>query len=633
MYRECCDREYGPGGLALCFLPPELSFERCCPPPDDIYSPLPNKLRTLAISWYEPGHQHCKSQIAWIPPMVASMMTFGSDYHALTGEVLSGDNSSVLHSKVTSVRNHLQGTRDLRLEAFIGMASRYYESGEVAIELMHMINDILLRFVDTFSECPEAAFLAAFLKTEAMFEDDGASAQRSAHQLRHLLLKTMNVGLLRPPLHWPVRRAIERLETLGRRTVVSATVDIVIAVCGPADVDGASFGLREAFNDMSLPAQLRTAFSLHLADACGHLATSFLPGPLRFERLASAFLGGLAEETVRLFRRESGRGSLRVSTFELDEEVPPGDVVAYATHIAAASKEGRLANVTLLLHPDFAEHVRLWALRPLLRSLARGSWPYHQVDFLYLGWRHEGPVKNHRVAYTVRSHCDTRNPMLGPCLGEPEHPLSRNAIFGDFNPVLLDTIWREIFGVPYDKDKDDFGGYDFSQLLVSQRAASARPASFWRRLATRMSSKASFQLLPGTKFISTRVDLSARYGYNKGVCIWFEHMWHLLFDPLFFPERPNAGSNVPGGNRDLRAFTRLGDPRLPLGYRVAALGAPDSIMIRHYWLNAHEQCSLLKDRQACALAAIDYIGCWTRSLEKQRDALLHERSSSENKAS
>ncbi|CAD7934411.1 unnamed protein product [Amoebophrya sp. A120] len=30
-------------------------------------------------------------------------------------------------------------------------------------------------------------------------------------------------------------------------------------------------------------------------------------------------------------------------------------------------------------------------------------------------------------------------------------------------------------------------------------------------------------------FVSDRVDLTPRYGFNKGVCIWFEHLWHLLF--------------------------------------------------------------------------------------------------------
>lgn len=179
-------------------------------------------------------------------------------------------------------------------------------------------------------------------------------------------------------------------------------------------------------------------------------------------------------------------------------------------------------------------------------------------------------------------------------------------VFGDFNPVLFENLWLLAFGYPYDRVADDFGGFDFSQLLVSRKAVLGRPASYWRYLAHAITARSSFQLLPRTQFISRRVDLSPNYGFNKGVSIWFEHLWHLLFDSRFFPERVDAGS-WQGSGRDLRAFTRLGDPALPLGVRLGGSG-PDSIMLRHYWLSADEQCALFNDRQGCHLAKLFAVG-------------------------
>merc|ERR1712194_948265 len=108
-------------------------------------------------------------------------------------------------------------------------------------------------------------------------------------------------------------------------------------------------------------------------------------------------------------------------------------------------------------------------------------------------------------------------------------------------------------GSTFDPGTDDFGGYDFAQLLVSRRAVLGRPAAFWHYLSHSASAQASFQFLPGTRFISRRVDLSPHWGFNKCVSHWFERMWHLLLDRRFFPELSDAGNS--GAGRDLRAFT------------------------------------------------------------------------------
>mmetsp|Transcript_47235 Transcript_47235/g.151609 ORF Transcript_47235/g.151609 Transcript_47235/m.151609 type:complete len:231 (-) Transcript_47235:61-753(-) len=143
------------------------------------------------------------------------------------------------------------------------------------------------------------------------------------------------------------------------------------------------------------------------------------------------------------------------------------------------------------------------------------------------------------------------------------------------------------------------------QRRLRRRAVLRRPPSFWHRRALVVSERRSFELLPGTRFISRRVDLSPAYGFNKGVCIWFEHMWHLLFEERFLPDATS------GRPIDLRAFTRLGDATLPLGLRIGG-SLPDSVMQRHYWLSAREQCDIFRDEQGCSLAKLEAQGGYWR---------------------
>ena len=236
-------------------------------------------------------------------------------------------------------------------------------------------------------------------------------------------------------------------------------------------------------------------------------------------RVGSELFEALPEELVRLFPQP-----LHMEVVE--EEVPTGDVAVYLHHLALRSTSNSLANITFLLHPDFLEHVRSWKLGPIFQALLTGSWP--DVDFLYLGWRHEGPVRHSRVASHLRYHCDVepwKGGHIGPC-------------DSGYNPILLQNLWMMAFGRPLEPTEgDDLGGYDFSQLLVTRRAVLQRPAAYWRYLSKQISARSSFQLLPGTGFISRRTDLSVNDPWNKGVCAWFEHLWHMLFDPDFFPTR------------------------------------------------------------------------------------------------
>ena len=243
-------------------------------------------------------------------------------------------------------------------------------------------------------------------------------------------------------------------------------------------------------------------------------------------KLSRRIFDGLPQELLKIFGGNGGKVP-DIHLAILEEEVPTGDVAVYLHHLAKASTSQNLGNITLLLHPDFLEHVRSWKVASTFQALVSGSWP-QEVDFQYLGWRHEGPVTDDgRVASHLRYHCDVepwKGGRIGPC-------------DSGYNPILLQNLWRMAFGRDLDPlQGDDLGGYDFSQLLVTRRAVLRRPAAYWRYLSHVISARASFQKLPGTNFISRRTDLSVNDPWNKGVCAWFEHIWHMLFDPDFFPE-------------------------------------------------------------------------------------------------
>merc|ERR1712100_131279 len=124
-----------------------------------------------------------------------------------------------------------------------------------------------------------------------------------------------------------------------------------------------------------------------------------------------------------------------------------------------------------MLHPDFTEHVRPEMLDRVLGGLISGIWSRESVNLLYLGWRHEVSLQvvGERVASHVHVRCALRSDAdrLGSCDGSEAYPLEMQEYPGEYNPVLLDNLWRWSFGRSFHTRHDNFGGYDFSQLLVS----------------------------------------------------------------------------------------------------------------------------------------------------------------------
>lgn len=611
VYTQCCNTAlYGPGGLDLCFQQAFVSYEYCCPVPEDLTNPAVWDTAQWVNSWWtETEKRGCKSRFYWLPSAVATTLHFGSTYHPRSGDVLEDNAANASASKESlqgTLKEHLERTQDFGFSAFLRAVRRYYELGELHVSLMQMANEILIRFGSALHECAEAAILAAFLKIESIFDRDRSGGLKFSDKLNTLVGQAYVYQRVKAPNDWDVRYALQRVDVLRRRPKLKRplVVDVVLPLCNVADVGAAAASLATALDPLPemtrlSPHSFKARLQLQVYDTCGLLAHSFA-APRR--NISATLLAGLSPGALQFLGGRSAGVLPEVEVLPMEEEVPAGDLTAYIHHLAVASEAGRLADVTLLFHADFAEHIRTWQLDLLLGGMASGSYPHDEVDFLYLGWRHEGPVQGARVASTMRWHCHVGGKRVGPCAGHSAQPLAKDARWGDFNPVLFENMWLRTFGCPFDPIADDFGGYDFSQLLVSRRAAQSRPSFFWKKLARAITDRSSFQFLPGTDFISRRVDLSPHYGFNKGVSIWFEHMWHLLFDPRFFPERPDAGSHR-GSGRDLRYFTRLGDPKMSLGIRLGGAG-PDSIMLRHYWLSADEQCALFKDRQGCHLARL-----------------------------
>eukprot|EP00928_Gymnodinium_smaydae_P092180 TRINITY_DN75992_c0_g1_i1.p1 TRINITY_DN75992_c0_g1~~TRINITY_DN75992_c0_g1_i1.p1 ORF type:complete len:720 (-),score=96.93 TRINITY_DN75992_c0_g1_i1:484-2577(-) len=648
---QCCDTDaYGEEGLALCFLQRGLSFARCCPPPiatEGLHD-------EVVPSWWDGSRNGCDTHLSWLPEILAMAMFDESapeDSNGYTEPKSSAFQADSAHSKAgdeggsnteddSDVRRwalarHLASTWDFGLASFMRGVQEYYSSGYLTVDVLLVFNELISSFGDALAECAPAALLAGAMKAETILHRDKDEALRLATLLLKLLSRVRSnlddAEHPTPSLLRSASGALERVAGLAaQHTSVesesgkSLTVDFVVPLCASEELMTLGNGFASTFDGLSelaadqLDDETLPSFCVHIYDTCGMFVDAAA------DDLTAQFLDMLPLQAQPLFRNcARKRGMQPVQVKDLSEDVPTGDVAGYFEHLANSMENKEVADITLLLHADFTEHVRTYLLEHVFGSVLTGSWATANIDFLYLGWRHEGPAHEggSRVASHVRHRCPPRyrsskpasdasdaekflQLSIGDCDGSPRHPLDRQARFGEYNGVLLENLWRLTFQRPFDAVSDNFGGYDFSQILVSRRAITQHSASYWRHLARATSARNSYELLPGTRFVSRRVDLTPAFGFNKGVCIWFEHMWHLLFDSRFFS--PNGSSA-----RDLRAFTRLGDTSLPLALRRG----PDNIMMRQYWLSSSEQCIYLRDKLGCRQQAAEQH--WHEAIQQQ----------------
>eukprot|EP00434_Breviolum_minutum_P037515 symbB.v1.2.033265.t1/scaffold4109.1/size44509/2 len=635
VYKECCDvQRYGASGLDLCFSQGYLSFEGCCPHPLLRKRPEEGEQVQVLEGPWQDQHPGCDAKFPWAPHALTPALLHGPSYHPHTGELMQ-DVLPATFVRWSKAAGQIEDPEDQREARKLRVRQELNKRWETLgfrsvwdVEMAAMLTQVISNFAFSLQECAPVVLLAGLLKAECLFDLDLPLARRVTRNLRQLMQSAENYGrmtwtsqIASPSWRDILSAATQRIDHLeGSRKVPARpwVVDMVFPLCSPKEILAVNEGLqllgrsipqkldptegwasgtiraRQAMDHLRLRGSWRHArFRVFVYMVCGTYA---LLGhdtdrdedlsQSDVEKLSKRLFSGLSEELLKIFGGGlQGKFSLpHVHLAILEEEVPTGDAAVYLHHLAKAAASETLGNITLLLHPDFLEHVRSWRVSSIFQALVSGSWP-KDVDFMYLGWRHEGPVTDDgRVASHMRYHCDLEpskkgGNRLGPC-------------DGGYNPILLQNLWLRAFGRDLDPIQgDDLGGYDFSQLLVTRRAVLHRPVAYWRYLSQVISARSSFELLPGTKFISRRTDLTVNDPWNKGVCAWFEHIWHMLFDPSFFPD--GNDDKEP----DLRYFTSLHDKRLPLGLR----SGPDTVMGRHYWFSAEEQCNALRDEQGCRI--------------------------------
>lgn len=650
VWRECCNTAYGPSGLVFCW-GGRLNFETCCPTLEHRWPPPPanTSYELVGSRWEGDDVKGCSSIFPWAPTILYSQILSGPAYHPDTGEHMSDflsagalDSDDLLTADFAQFQNqtsadqeagrqlrwddHFASRSPLGFQTLLKGADDYIRQRDFRIDTFFTINEILGNFGDSLNQCAPAAIVAASLKVEMLFDRDLTVARLAARQVQLLaerIEKRLEQNMHKGPKEWQkvadevINRVIHLNE--NRHSLMRpAMVDFVVPLCSADEIDALARSLSLAFSsvarEFSEPAdpnegfeegswrarnvrahtQVRgrfrhAQFSLHVYSVCGDLMYHDMTRPTSAAELSKLIFGSSSKQVKQLFGAKAGLPHVYLRVVE--EEVPTGDVAAYLQHLAQASAQNILANITLLLHPDFMEHIRLHTIKVVLGALANGAWPHNDVKFLHLGWRHEGPLhdRDRRVSSHLHYHCKVQAPggaKLGPC--DPA-----------YNPHLLENLWRMAFGRQIDPGSgDDMGAYDFSQILVSRSAVMLRPPAYWRYLSQAVSAKSSYELLPGTRFISRKVDLTTNHKHNKGVCIWFEHLWHLLFDSRFFPDQREDPATKA---KDYRSFTHLGDPSLPLGIRLP----PDSVIARHYWLNAEQQCLVLRDHMGCRLLKLE----------------------------
>eukprot|EP00392_Amoebophrya_sp_AT5.2_P008236 g8255.t1 len=513
-----------------------------------------------------------------------------------------------------------------------------------------MVNDVIRLFPDAFVACPIVTALAVLFKSHMLASQDLDSSVGMFSAISTLVERGMEEGVVpgAESWHWGLLR--QRFHPFNTRVFLNRTT----GGRGSADGVGSSTnaitvysGYRDLEERGSSLVTLPDGRFAKLAHAptvdvvmviCCEGGISLLPfavaryflydvcGCIRYEDAGNITSSETAKKTPRaaewqrLFAAVPDPEELfaqnRLFFRDVAEEVPTGEIVAYFLHLSENYEE--LADVTLFLHPDYREHVRENLLEKLGNAVSSAhTWPFHATHFMYLGWRHEqspqhGPAnkpehQEMKMKNLVGPHFSRHCPIYDRITGRPLPPCRFDAfafrnvvrrqqkdIVGDYNPFLLERIWRILFAEEFDARVDDFGGYDFNQFLVSRaRVREARPRGFYKHVAEKLQSADTWKGLLGSSggsspplwdagldiggratrgrraaaarrprsrsrrtfgtaatpkpgaaatlrpprhpsvfhFISERVDLTPSTGWNKGVCIWFEHMWHLLFGP------------------------------------------------------------------------------------------------------
>lgn len=376
------------------------------------------------------------------------------------------------------------------------------------------------------------------------------------------------------------------LQQLVRQRVLSGSfgVNLVIPLCWPREGPDLSHLLEKHLQYISA---LRDVVEVYIYDICHGL---FPPGSpadhrndLELDILAAAEEGGVqhpfsGKMLLPKILVSFARHFRRAYVVPFLEEIEVGDTAVYLHHLARHYHS--LPEVVICMSPDAYEHISPGLLASVMRSLAYRMWP-QDLSFLYLGHRHNGPVdEDGRVGSELFLRCrrhpqKKKRPSASFFLGGRTLdylPHATAASSGVNWCTCLEHGWELLFGRPLQPDEDDFGGYDYSQFAVHRSAVLRRPRAFWESAWQALSRRANYELLPGTRHVSWKVDGIPSMSWNKCMSMVLEHIWHVLFHPRA---------------RSWLWPTRLRDPSVPLSFKENLLHSNQPRLLRHYSWSWH----------------------------------------------
>lgn len=375
-------------------------------------------------------------------------------------------------------------------------------------------------------------------------------------------------------------------------------VQYVLAFCWPSDKSN-----LEAFfvNIVRFRSSTRT-FTLYLYDLCYAL---FPPGSpaydlrneleVKLDGQLRPLAGGTSLPPEHLPQgpppgvlSDLSRCFGRTVVVPFHTEIPMAAIAMIMRHVAF--HYDRLPDLMFFLHADAHEHIQADAIHTVFKSAALMQWP-PETSFLMLGHRHNNPEDaSGRMDSEVRSYCEVRQDLdesvasrswrghWSPFRGGSHLVRSTSRTPSGAYCQWLELAWELLFGRPFRLPEDDYGGYDFGQLAVAREAARSRPREFWQRAWRAMCTRSNYELLPGTHFVSFRVDLSGEHGKNawsgfhKPMECIFEHLWHVIFNP------------------EAKSWlwpTRLRDPTLPLSFKFR-ISEHNFKLLQGYQWTAHD---------------------------------------------
>lgn len=321
-------------------------------------------------------------------------------------------------------------------------AWHYYSTNETTYAFL-WLNSISYANLDFLREaCPEAAQLALLLRAE-----ERLPAREAELPFLDFSEASLTGSFSASSGFWPLQRGLQRLRALAKQMAVPEeySVDIVMPYCNePLDgLQSKKTGYEEDW--LLSPVPLR-----HVKLILYRLILCFDTREVLYNDNALDTLPEAAKDAARLF------GQLEV--VPVDASPKAWEAARYFLHMARNYQ--RLADFTIVLHPDVFEHVNPRTLRNVLLALRVGTFRMAGNDgdwYKYLSMSHHYLLRPSRARFA-----------------------STNCTEVDLG---FQDLWRQLFeeDAPLLEEKTDFGFYCCSQFLVHRELVHRRPQEWYQR--------------------------------------------------------------------------------------------------------------------------------------------------------